>query len=671
MDFLDKVTVIKGIGEKTNILLNKLGIINVKDILEYYPSNYDEFKRPIEINTVREGEIVAVRGTIIGTPKLKRVRNLQIINAVFKDKSGEILLTWYNMVFLTKTLRQAYTYIIRGKVVKKNGILLMEQAKVYEQDEYYKMLNIFSPIYPLTKGLTSNSLAKYINIALKEVEDYNEYLSTNTRSKYNLINRKKAIKDIHFPSNREDLIKARERLVFDEFFLYIIGIRGLKEERDKLSSLYRIKDFDNADNLIKKLPYDLTKSQKVVWNEIKKDLSSGKVMNRLIQGDVGSGKTIIAALSMVSMYISGYQSAIMAPTEILAKQHYETLTNLYKEFNISISLLVGSMTSKQKKEVYKKLLNKEVDIIVGTHALIQDKIEYNNLGLIIIDEQHRFGVKQRKLLSNKGNNPHVLLMSATPIPRTLAIILYGDFNLSVIDELPLERLPVKNAVVNSNYRQAAYKLIREQISEGRQAYIICPMVEESDTLEVENVIGYYEDLINHMPDISIKYLHGKMKADEKNTIMEEFAKGEIKVLVSTTVVEVGVNVPNATVMMVENAERFGLAQLHQLRGRVGRGKYQSYCMFFCGNESKVAKERLEILKNSNDGFYIASEDLKLRGPGDLFGIIQSGQLEFKIADIYNDSNILKKANDLVDNLNVEEKEKIINNDYLINLEVSL
>ena len=403
-----------------------------------------------------------------------------------------------------------------------------------------------------------------------------------------------------------------------------------------------------TEQIIEELPYRLTGAQMNTWHEIERDLAGKALMSRLVQGDVGSGKTIIAFLAMILAGENGFQSALMVPTEVLARQHYESFQKLTEEHGLSIKavLLTGSNTAKEKRERYEQIRQGEASVIIGTHALIQEAVEYKCLGLVITDEQHRFGVKQREALAAKGNPPNVLVMSATPIPRTLAIILYGDLDISVIDELPARRLPVKNCVVDSSYRPKAYSFIERQVKEGRQAYVICPMVEESEGLDAENVTDYTKKLRSALPgEIRVEYLHGKMKAKEKNRIMEEFARGEIQVLVSTTVVEVGVNVPNATVMMVENAERFGLAQLHQLRGRVGRGEHQSYCIFIQGNKEETTSKRLEILNKSNDGFYIAGEDLKLRGPGDLFGIRQSGSMEFRIGDIYNDAGILKEASE--------------------------
>ena len=398
--------------------------------------------------------------------------------------------------------------------------------------------------------------------------------------------------------------------------------------------------------LLESLPYELTGAQKKVWEELQRDLAGEGVMSRLIQGDVGSGKTVVALLALVCAVYNGYQGALMAPTEVLARQHGQSIREMLEGAGlpVSVAVLTGSMTAKEKRLAYEAIESGEAKIVVGTHALIQNQVRFSRLGLVVTDEQHRFGVRQRETLTDKGEYPHVLVMSATPIPRTLAIILYGDLDISVLDELPANRLPIKNCVVDESYRATAYRFMEKEIAAGRQVYVICAMVEENPELELENVVDYTEKLKKAMnPSTAIEYLHGKMKAAEKNEIMERFAAGEIQVLVSTTVVEVGVNVPNATVMMVENAERFGLAQLHQLRGRVGRGKHQSYCIFVSGNDSPDTKKRLEILNKSNDGFYIASEDLKLRGPGDLFGIRQSGLLEFRIGDVFTDAGILKAA----------------------------
>lgn len=651
----DSIKTVKGIGDKTEKSFHKLNIFTVGDLLEHYPRGYEVFEQPAPICTIAEGNTVSIEASVCGTPELKRVRNLQIINCRVKDSSGSLLITWFNMPFLKNTLRLGYKFIFRGKVVRKAGYLTMEQPKIISREEYVKSLKVMQPIYPLTEGITNHMISKTAKIVLEQLTWETDYLPKRILKEYDLISRKAALMEIHFPKGKETVMEARKRLIFDEFFLFTLALRSLKENKTVWVNDFVFQEREECEQLIGNLPYQLTKAQLRVFSEIKKDMTGNTVMNRLVQGDVGSGKTIIAGLSLLMAAKNGYQGCLMVPTEVLAKQHYEELTKLFEPFDVKVDLLVGSMTASKKREAYERIKNHEVDVVVGTHALIQEKVEYDKLALVITDEQHRFGVRQRETLSEKGMHPHVLVMSATPIPRTLAIILYGDLDISVIDELPARRLPIKNCVVDTNYRPTAYRFIEKEILNGRQAYVICPMVEESESIEAENVIEYTEKLKEALPmSVVVEYLHGKMKAKEKNDIMERFASGEIKVLVSTTVVEVGVNVPNASVIMIENAERFGLAQLHQLRGRVGRGIHQSYCILVNGLPGRETKERLEILNKSNDGFFIASEDLKLRGPGDMFGIRQSGVMEFKIGDIYTDATILSYANEAVKNMLPQE-----------------
>ena len=660
MKLQDSITKIKGIGDKTAKTFERLGIYTVEDMVEHYPRAYEVFDPPVPIATIQEGNVIAIEGSVCTSVEVKRIRNLQIISCRVRDASANMQLTWFNMPYLKTQLKLGYKFIFRGKVVRKNGMLTMEQPKILSREDYAKQLKIMQPTYGLTEGITNHTISKAIKNIFDEIEFPEDYLPKSIIKKYKLISHKAALKDIHFPKNKEKIMIARRRLIFDEFFMFSLALRSLKENKKVWDNDFVIKPSKQCEMLEKNLPYELTNAQKKVWKEIQKDLVSTQVMNRLVQGDVGSGKTVIAALALLMTVESGYQGSLMVPTEVLAKQHYEELQKLYKPFGVSVELLVGSMTAAKKREAYARIKNHEVDVIVGTHALIQDKVEYSNLALVITDEQHRFGVRQREVFQEKGKHPHVLVMSATPIPRTLAIILYGDLDISVIDELPARRLPIKNCVVDTNWRPNAYRFIEKEVRAGRQAYVICPMVEESESIEAENVIEYTEKLKEVLPmAFRIEYLHGKMKPKEKNEIMERFANGEIHVLVSTTVVEVGVNVPNATVIMIENAERFGLAQLHQLRGRVGRGAYQSYCILVNGLPGRETKERLEILNKSNDGFFIASEDLKLRGPGDMFGIRQSGDMEFKIGDIFTDAKTLEESNEAMKNLSDVELEEIL------------
>jgi ATP-dependent DNA helicase RecG len=660
MNLKDPLRVIKGIGEKTERDFNKMGLLTVEDIIRHYPRAYDVFEAPIPITDIVEGKIVSIEASVISTIQVKQVRNLKILTCRVKDPNGMLNLSWFNMPFLKNKLRMGYHFIFRGKVVRKNGVLVIEQPGIYTREEYRIKMNVLQPVYALTLGITNHSISKSVKTALGELELSKDYLPKRIIKENKLISYKNALQEIHFPKSQETMAEARNRLVFDEFFGFTLALLTLKEKKTVWNNQFNMTDREDLNRFISELSFKLTNAQSKVWKEIKADLTGSHTMNRLIQGDVGSGKTILAALALLLTALNGYQGSLMVPTEVLAKQHYESLTGMFKAYGINTLLLVGSMTASEKKKAYEKIKNQEADIIIGTHALIQEKVEYNCLALAITDEQHRFGVRQRESLSGKGDHPHVLVMSATPIPRTLAIILYGDLDISAVDELPANRLPIKNCVVDTGYRPTAYRFIEKEVSAGRQAYVICPMVDESETIEAENVLEYTEKLKEAMAaDIRVEYLHGKMKPKEKNDIMERFSKGEIQVLVSTTVVEVGVNVPNATVMMVENSERFGLAQLHQLRGRVGRGKHQSYCILVSGSGSRETKERLEILNRSNDGFYIAGEDLKLRGPGDMFGIRQSGDMEFRIGDIYNDAGVLMKANEAAKGLTEQELNTIL------------
>ena len=649
MDRLSKIINLKGIGDKTVALFNKVGVETIGDLLEYFPRTYDVYEEPVSIGEAEEGKTVAVTGAVYGNIAVGGSKNLQITTLYLKDLTGTLKVIWYRMPFLKNSLRGLKTLTLRGKITRKKDVLVMEQPEIFNSYELYKKkCDTLQPVYALTKGLTNNMVIKAMTQAVKYVDGVKDPLPDDIKEKYDLMDYSEAVKTIHFPEIKADFYRGRNRLVFDEFLNFIIGIRAMKENDEVKLNNFDIEEKNEIDTFIKKLPFKLTNAQLKVWEEIKSDMTGDKVMSRLVQGDVGSGKTIVALLGLMLAGLNGFQGAMMAPTEVLARQHFNKITKMFKEYNISLNteLLTGSMTAKEKRMAYARIKSGEADVIIGTHAVIQEKVEFNNLCLVVTDEQHRFGVSQRETFMDKGNTPHVLVMSATPIPRTLAIILYGDLDISIIDEKPENRLPIKNCVVDTGYRNTAYKFIYKEIQDGRQCYVICPMVEESEGMEGENVIDYAARLREVFgPSINIEYLHGKMKQKEKDAIMDDFAYGKTNILVSTTVIEVGIDVSNATVMMIEDADRFGLAQLHQLRGRVGRGEHQSYCIFISGSKSKETKRRLEILNKSNDGFKIASEDLKLRGPGDIFGIRQSGVLDFKLADVFQDAEILKQASE--------------------------
>lgn len=651
---------LKGIGEKTEKLFWKLGIRTVGDLIRYYPRAYDIYEEAVPISEAEEGRVQTVTGAIYGKVQVSGNRAMQVTSLYVKDLTGTLKVIWFRMPFLRTTLSRGGVITLRGMIVRRRDVLVMEHPEIfYPSGKYEEKRGTMQPVYPLTSGLSNNTVMKAVKQALESLPLEREPLPEHIRLKYHLAEYNYALRGIHFPEDKEVFCHARKRLVFDEFAAFIYSLRKLKEESGRSENRFRISPSGEVERFIKELPYELTGAQKRVWREIEADLKKNLSMSRLVQGDVGSGKTVIALLALLTVAYSGYQGALMAPTEVLAKQHYESITKLLEEHRIPFqtALLTGSMTAKEKREAYRRIQGGEAQIIIGTHALIQEKVAYQDLALVVTDEQHRFGVRQREIFAEKGEMPHVLVMSATPIPRTLAIILYGDLDISVIDELPSNRLPIKNCVVDTGYRPTAYRFIKNQIEEGRQCYIICPMVEESEHLEVENVTDYSAMLQEELGNkIVVGCLHGKMKQEQKDRIMEDFGEGKINVLVSTTVIEVGINVPNATVMMVENAERFGLAQLHQLRGRVGRGKYQSYCIFMTGSKAKDTKERLDILNKSNDGFKIASEDLKQRGPGDLFGIRQSGLMNFRLGDVFQDAAVLQMASEAVSVLSKKECE---------------
>ena len=647
-----KIKELKGIGEKTEKLFHKIGVDTVGDLIRCYPRGYDVYEEAAPISELEEGRVMTVTGAIYGRVQVGGSPRMQVTTLHVKDITGTLRVIWFRMPFLRTTLAGGGVVTLRGRIVRKKDALVMEHPEIfYPPEKYEDKLHTLQPVYGLTAGLTNNAVVKAVRQAFDNLNLARETLPEEIRLKYGLAEYNYALRGIHFPEDKEVFYHARNRMVFEEFLEFILALRSLKDGSGKLKNEYVMEMRPEVERFIGELPFELTGAQKKVWGEIANDLGSDTVMSRLVQGDVGSGKTIVAVLALITAALNGFQGAMMAPTEVLARQHYESVTKLLEEHGLAVKtvLLTGSMTAKEKRRAYDRIECGLAKIIIGTHALIQGAVNYDNLGLVITDEQHRFGVKQRETFAEKGGVPHVLVMSATPIPRTLAIILYGDLDISVMDELPANRLPIKNCVVDTGYRKTAYTFMKKQIAEGRQCYVICPMVEESESLEAENVTDYAAALKEELGgEIVVDFLHGKMRQKEKDAIMERFSRRESHVLVSTTVIEVGIDVPNATVMMIENAERFGLAQLHQLRGRVGRGKHQSYCIFMSGSKAKETRERLEILNKTNDGFKIASEDLRLRGPGDLFGIRQSGLMNFKIADVYQDAKILKQANEAAD-----------------------
>lgn len=658
----EDILTLKGVGNKTAELFHKLDIYRIADLLLSIPGGfqcYDEPKLPKNCEQEVMVSIPAVPKA--GSYVTKKAGRYQI--SLVKVISGNQIVTlrFFNMPYIRNVLKAGNSYVLRGILKCQNEQFSMLQPQIFTPEKYSELQNRLIPCYHLTKGLTNHTFQKACKVALEELEPVLDYLSDDQLKNLNLPSFGETLCSIHMPDSRQDFEKARKRLAFHEFFSFLYLIRRDKDAQEQSVLKQPLLPVADTKRFLETLPYELTGAQKRVWTEIEEDMDKAIPMNRLLQGDVGSGKTIIAFLALLKAAANNRQGVLMAPTEVLAEQHFSSLVNMVKEYKLCIRpvLLLGSMPAKGKRQALEGIMDGTYNVIIGTHAVIQEKVQYKNLALVITDEQHRFGVNQREVLRKKGDSPHVLVMSATPIPRTLALILYGDMSVSVIDELPANRLPIKNCVVNDSYRPTAYKFMQKEMEKGRQVYIICPMVTESEEMdELENVIDYAERLKQIFPkEISIAHLHGKMTLSEKETIMHAFERHEIDILVSTTVVEVGINVPNATIMMVENAERYGLAQLHQLRGRVGRGEHQSYCIFMSGKMTDKNKERLEILNQSNDGFYIANKDLEMRGPGQLSGIAQSGELGFTVADIYQDKDMLVLADSFCNHV-IGKQEKI-------------
>ena len=569
---------------------------------------------------------------------------MTITKVIVRDETGSALLTWFNQSYIKNQIFGAEEYTFYGKVQKAYGGRIEISSPIFDKEGESKNTGKIIPLYPLTNGMTQNVIRGIIENALKLANyQFEEFLPSWIRKEYNVCELNFAINNIHFPEKSEDFMIARRRIAFQELLLLQIGLLNLKE-RGKVEDVgIQFSTDEKIDELLNTLPFKLTNAQMRVWKEIKNDMESSKPMNRLVQGDVGSGKTIVAAMAMYKAVKNGYQASMMAPTAILATQHYEGISKMLAPFGIKCALFTSSLTKKQKEKLIEELKNGEIDIAIGTHALIEENIEFKNVGLVITDEQHRFGVRQRGKLSSKGEKIDTLVMTATPIPRTLALILYGDLDISIIDELPPGRQKIDTYAVKKNMENRVNEFVRKEIKAGRQAYIVCPLVEESDASDLKSVQAMFDYYKQVFPEYRIEYLHGKMKNKEKDSIMATYKEGKIDILISTTVIEVGVDVPNATIMIVENAERFALAQLHQLRGRVGRGKFKSYCILKYESKSDIVAERMKIMEQTNDGFVISEKDLQLRGPGDFFGTMQHGVPEFKVANLFTDMDILKDA----------------------------
>mgnify|MGYP002542558627 FL=1 len=643
---LDKdVKYVKTVGPNRVKLLNKLNIYTLKDLIEYYPRDYEDRSKPKNLYECTDGEEVLIEAMAAGRITEMHKGRMTISRLIVKDQTGTCYITWFNQGYLRDKFQPGRMYRFFGKISNKNGRLEMN-SPVYDEIDQSKNTGKIIPIYPLTYELKQNTLRKIIENGLAEVKGkLPETLPEYILKENNLWDINNTIERIHFPIEFSDFNKARERLVFEELLTTQLALLKLKNNYEhETDGIQFSKDVYMSD-VINILPFKLTKAQLRVLEEIDRDMESNKPMNRLLQGDVGSGKTVVAMIAAYKAVKSGYQATIMAPTAILASQHLESFQGILEELGIRTELLISSVTKKKKTEILEKLQNGEIDILIGTHAILEENVVFKNLGLVVTDEQHRFGVKQRSTIASKGQNPDVIAMSATPIPRTLALILYGDLDISIIDELPPNRKKIETYAVRKNMEERVNNFIRKQITEGRQAYIVCPLVEENEDMEgLQSVIELAEKYQKEtFSEYKVAYLHGKMKPKEKDEIMERFKNGEIQILIATTVIEVGVNVPNSSIMVVENAERFGLAQLHQLRGRVGRGEYQSYCILKYEGNSETIRQRMKVMCDTNDGFIISEKDLELRGSGDFFGTEQHGLPEFKIANLFEDIAVLKKV----------------------------
>lgn len=649
---------LKGVGPARVEILNKLGLFTLKDIINYFPREYEDRGNYKKIIEIIDGETVAIKAIISSNVSETRVRrNMVIYKAIAKDETGSMIITWFNQPYIKKQLKMGEEYSFYGKVKNTFGKFEM-QSPIFDESDKAKNTGKIIPIYPLTSGITQNVFRSIVEAAVKTANgNLEDSLPEWIRVQNNLDDIETAIKNIHFPEYLKQFEKARYRLAFEELLTMQLGLLRFKEKgKEDIKGISFGKDEKMAE-LLDILPYTLTNAQRKVWQEIDKDMRSEKSMNRLVQGDVGSGKTVVATMAMFKAVRNGYQAALMAPTAILARQHYEGISKMVRSFGIKVQLLTGDVTKKNKQIILDELKNGEIDMIIGTHALIEENVEFKNIGLVITDEQHRFGVRQRGILSSKGEKVDTLVMTATPIPRTLAIILYGDLDISIIDELPPGRQKIDTFAVRRNMEERVNNFVIKEITTGRQVYIVCPLVEESESMDgVKSVTEQLEYYRKVFKDFKVEMLHGKMRPKEKDEIMARFKANEIQVLISTTVIEVGVDVSNSTIMIIENAERFGLAQLHQLRGRVGRGKFKSYCILKYDSRSDVVRQRMEIMQKSNDGFVISEKDLELRGPGDFFGTKQHGIPEFKVANLFVDVPILKVAQSIANTINEDDPE---------------
>lgn len=638
----ENIQFVKGIGPKKAEKMARLGIFTVKDALYYFPRQFEDRSRQKKIFQLEEGEKTSVRVKIDRINSVSR-RKFSITEFYVSDDTGKAKLVFFNKAYLRNTFRVGDIVKVFGSVKKNLGPVTELHNCEIEYDKLDKNTGIIVPVYSLTAGVGNKEVMGMIrNIFESSDISIDEYLPKWLVDKYNLCGVDFAIKNMHFPEKKENVKIAMYRLIFEELLFLQLGLFTVKGN-NKVGKGIRFQRHKDMDKIEEKLPFKLTRAQQKAYDEIIEDMTSDRIMNRLVQGDVGSGKTVVAQLALANCVLNGYQGAYMAPTEILAKQHMESFKDFFEGTGIRVEVLTGSSTKKEAREILEDLASGQVDILIGTHALIEDRVEFASLGLVITDEQHRFGVNQRGRLTSKSENPDVLVMTATPIPRTLALILYGDLDISIIDELPPGRKPIETLAIEKRKRESYYmSKVRSEIEKGRQVYVVCPLVEESETLDLKSASEVYDELrYDFFKDLRVGLLHGKMKASEKDQVMEAFKNHELDILVSTTVIEVGVNVPNASLMIIENAERFGLAQLHQLRGRVGRGSEKSYCTLIYGSKTEICRHRMAIMEETNDGFKISEKDLELRGPGDFFGTRQHGLPELRVANLFKHMKILR------------------------------